>query len=97
MSTGGGPPRLIGEIRVGTNPYDLAYTYDTAGNRLTKLDGQHDLLVEYEYDYADPATYGGPVDYFDDPPSPCGRGSCRVRGRASMLRCPGMDRWELSV
>ncbi|MCH8253393.1 MAG: hypothetical protein IID36_13175 [Planctomycetes bacterium] len=50
--------RLIGEIRVGTNPYDLAYTYDPGGNRLTKLDGNNDLLVEYEYDYTDPATYG---------------------------------------
>ena len=50
--------RLIGEIRVGTNPYDRAYTYDAGGNRVKKLDRQNDLLVEYEYDYTAPATYG---------------------------------------
>ncbi|MCH7704377.1 MAG: RHS repeat-associated core domain-containing protein, partial [Planctomycetes bacterium] len=50
--------RLIGEIRVGTNPYDLAYTYDAGGNRVKKLDANNDLLVQYQYDYTDPATYG---------------------------------------
>ena len=58
--TAGGPPGqfTVSALRVGTTPSDRAYNDDPGGNRLTKLDANNDLLVEYEYDYTDPATYG---------------------------------------
>jgi RHS repeat-associated protein len=31
--------QLIRELRTGSNPYDIAYTYDATGNRLTKTTG----------------------------------------------------------
>ena len=45
--------RLIGETRVeggSTTKYDLAYTYDQVGNRLTKMNAVTDMLTVYVYD-----------------------------------------------
>ena len=44
--------RLIGETRVEdtTTVYDLAYTYDQVGNRLTKTNAVTDMLTVYVYD-----------------------------------------------
>ena len=50
--------RLIGETRTGEDAYELAYTYDQGGNRLTKTDVGNDVLSEYTYDIDDPTTYG---------------------------------------
>ncbi|MGB2984853.1 MAG: RHS repeat-associated core domain-containing protein [Phycisphaerae bacterium] len=52
--------RLIGEVRTGENPYDLTYTYDQGGNRLTKvntLNPFESIEVVYHYDIEDPETY----------------------------------------
>jgi hypothetical protein len=50
--------RLINETRVvnrATTQYDLAYTYDQLGNRLTKYDAVTETLVTYAYDvHTDP-------------------------------------------
>ncbi len=48
--------RLISEERTGQNPYDISYTYDQLGNRLTKVDATNPSNVIgtlYYYD-ADP-------------------------------------------
>ena len=53
--------RLIHEEREadsGWNSYDLAYTYDAGGNRLTKVDNIGEIRTEYHYDLEDPAEYG---------------------------------------
>jgi len=45
--------RLIGETRVlngATTQYDLDYTYDQLGNRLSKVDATAKVAVVYDYD-----------------------------------------------
>ncbi len=42
--------RLIHEARTGSHPYDLAYTYDQVGNRLTRIDALNHRLTQYFYD-----------------------------------------------
>ncbi len=49
--------RLIAERRTGTHPYDLAYTYDQGGNRLTKTDLLNQRETVYHYDLEDPQAY----------------------------------------
>jgi YD repeat-containing protein len=63
--------RLVGETRVvngTTTVYDLSYTYDQLGNRLTKTDAVAQLRTDYTYDVQldpeDPSQwpgYPGPV------------------------------------
>ena len=52
--------RLIRETRAGGGPgeYDIAYTYDAGGNRLTKTDLLNVVVTTYHYDVADPGVYG---------------------------------------
>ena len=49
------------EVRTGTSPYDLSYSYDQGGNRQTKVDrrtGNERYEVEYHYDLEAPTTCG---------------------------------------
>ncbi len=52
--------RLTRETRVGGGPgeYDIAYTYDAGGNRLTKTDLLNGVETTYHYDVEDPVSYG---------------------------------------
>lgn len=50
--------RLTRETRTGAVAYDLQYTYDHGGNRLTKVDHLADVTTTYEYDIHAPTTYG---------------------------------------
>lgn len=54
--------RLIEEERTGTQPYRIAYTYDLAGNRLTKTEGvgseNGGPVTTYTYDVDAPSVYG---------------------------------------
>jgi len=50
--------RLTRELRSGSNPYDVSYTYDAGSNRLTKVDGVNGLTTYYTYDIADQSYYG---------------------------------------
>jgi len=53
--------RLIDEERdapgAPSTAYDLEYTYDQGGNRLTKVDAINERLTEYHYDLEDPESY----------------------------------------
>ncbi len=49
--------RLIQEQRTGLHPYGFAYTYDKAGNRLTKQNLLDDVVTIYTYDVSDPEEY----------------------------------------
>jgi len=56
--------RLTSEIRTGANTYNLAFTYDNVGNRLTKdLDGQ---VTSYTYNNRDQLTNEGAITYSYD-------------------------------
>ncbi|MBI5762228.1 MAG: hypothetical protein HZA51_01750 [Planctomycetes bacterium] len=66
--------RLVQEQRTGLHPYGFAYTYDKAGNRLTKQNLLDDVLTVYTYDVSDPEEYFSQgnrlvkeVTYFGDP------------------------------
>jgi RHS repeat-associated protein len=50
--------RLRHEVRTGQSPYDLTYTYDQLGNRLTKVDALANRTTAYTYDVSDPLFYG---------------------------------------
>ena len=53
--------RLTSDVRTGTNPYNIAYTYDAAGNRLTRVkDG---VTTNYAYDAADRMLTAGSDSY----------------------------------
>lgn len=47
--------QLTEERRSGTNPYDIAYSYDGVGNRLTSFNGA--VTITYSYDEADQLSY----------------------------------------
>jgi RHS repeat-associated protein len=50
--------RLRREVRIGQSPYDLTYTHDQLGNRLTKVDALANRTTTYTYDVSDPLFYG---------------------------------------
>jgi YD repeat-containing protein len=50
--------RLIEEERTGLYPYHLRYTYDKAGNRMSKYDVPAQVVTLYTYDVQDPSHYG---------------------------------------
>jgi len=53
--------RVTSDVRTGTNPYNIAYTYDPAGNRLTRVkDG---VTTNYAYDAADRMLTAGSDTY----------------------------------
>jgi len=53
--------RLTSDVRTGTNPYNISYTYDPAGNRLTRVkDG---VTTKNSYDAADRMTAAGSDSY----------------------------------
>ena len=50
--------RLVVEHRTGQHPYHLSYSYDKAGNRLSKNNWNEGWAMQYTYDVSDPARYG---------------------------------------
>ena len=50
--------RLTREVRSGTYPYEMTYTYDVGGNRTSKVDGVNGYTTTYVYDVVDPTAYG---------------------------------------
>ena len=58
---GGVPVHDAGDLRTGTNPYNITFTYDPAGNRLTRV--KDTVTTNYSYDAADRMTVAGSDTY----------------------------------
>ncbi len=50
--------RLRSEARTGQSLYNLAYTYDQLGNRMTKVDALAGVTTTLTYDVSNPTLYG---------------------------------------
>ena len=56
--------RLVQEVRTGTQPYNIQYTYDPVGNR-TEID-RNGIIEAYTYDVNDRLLTEGTINYFYD-------------------------------